>query len=40
VTLSYDRVASAIAPYAGQEASAVAEGLDDAVLTLLRDAAG
>jgi uncharacterized protein (DUF302 family) len=40
VTLSYDRVASAIAPYAGQEASAVAEGLDDAVVTLLRDAAG
>jgi uncharacterized protein (DUF302 family) len=40
VTLSYDRVASAIAPYAGQEASAVAQGLDDAVLTLLRDAAG
>ena len=33
VTLSYDRVASAIAPYAGQEASAVAEGLDDAVVT-------
>jgi uncharacterized protein (DUF302 family) len=40
VTLSYDRVASAIAPYAGQEASAVATSLDDAVLTLLRDAAG
>ncbi|WP_319450441.1 MULTISPECIES: DUF302 domain-containing protein [unclassified Mycobacterium] len=40
VTLSYDRLASAIAPYAGQEASAVAEGLDDAVLTLLCDAAG
>jgi uncharacterized protein (DUF302 family) len=40
VTLSYDRVASAIAPYAGQEASAVAASLDDAVLTLLRDAAG
>ena len=40
VTLSYDRAASSIAPYAGQEASAVAEGLDDAVLTLLRDAAG
>jgi uncharacterized protein (DUF302 family) len=40
VTLSYDRVASAIAPYAGQEASAVAERLDDAVLTLLRNAAG
>jgi uncharacterized protein (DUF302 family) len=40
VTLSYDCVASAIAPYAGQRASAVAEGLDDAVLTLLRDAAG
>ena len=40
VTLSYDRVASAIAPYGGAEASAVAEGLDDAVLTLLRTAAG
>jgi hypothetical protein len=40
VTLSYDRVASAIAPYAGQQASAVAAGLDVAVLTLLRDAAG
>jgi hypothetical protein len=40
VTLSYDRVASAIAPYAGNEASAIAEVLDDSVLTLLRDAAG
>lgn len=40
VTVSYDRVASAIAPYAGNEASAVAEALDDAVLTLLRNAAG
>jgi hypothetical protein len=40
VTVSYDRVASAIAPYAGNEASAVAEALDDAVLTLLRSAAG
>jgi hypothetical protein len=40
VTLSYDRVASAIAPYAGNEASAIAEALDDSVLTLLRDAAG
>lgn len=40
VTLSYDRVASAIAPYAGEEATAVAEALDDAVLALLRDAAG
>jgi uncharacterized protein (DUF302 family) len=40
VTLSYDRVASAIAPYAGQEALAVAEDLDDAVLALLRNAAG
>jgi uncharacterized protein (DUF302 family) len=40
VTLSYDRVASAIAPYAGQEALAVAEALDTAVVTLLRDAAG
>jgi hypothetical protein len=33
-------VASAIASYSGDEAQAVAEGLDDAVLTLLRDAAG
>lgn len=40
VTLSYDRVASAIAPYAGDEASAVAGKLDEAVLTLLRNAAG
>ncbi len=40
VTLSYDRVASAIAPYAGRQASAVAEDLDAAVVTLLRDAAG
>jgi hypothetical protein len=40
VTLSYDRVASAIAPYAGEEASAVAGKLDEAVLTLLRNAAG
>jgi len=40
VTLSYDRVASAIAPYAGHAASAVAEDLDEAVPTLLRDAAG
>ena len=40
VTVSYDRVASAIAPYAGNEASAVAAALDDAVLTLLRNAAG
>jgi hypothetical protein len=28
------------APYAGHAASAVAEDLDEAVLTLLRDAAG
>ncbi|MDT5104999.1 MAG: hypothetical protein QOI25_2512 [Mycobacterium sp.] len=40
VTLSYDRVASAIALYAGHAASVVAEDLDEAVLTLLRDAAG
>jgi uncharacterized protein (DUF302 family) len=40
VTLSYDRVASAIAPYGSAEASAVAESLDEAVLTLLHDAAG
>jgi uncharacterized protein (DUF302 family) len=40
VTLSYDRVASAIAPYAGQDALDVATALDAAVLTLLRDAAG
>jgi hypothetical protein len=40
VTVSYDRVASQIAPYAGSEASAVAAALDDAVLTMLRNAAG
>ena len=40
VTLSYDRVASAIAPYVGDEASVVAGKLDEAVLTLLRNAAG
>jgi uncharacterized protein (DUF302 family) len=39
-TLSYDRVASAIAPYASEEASAVAAALDAAVVTLLHDAAG
>lgn len=39
-TLCYDRVASAIAPYASAEASAVAASLDEAVVTLLRDAAG
>jgi hypothetical protein len=39
-TLSYDRVASAIAPNASAEASAVAPSLDDAVVRLLRDAAG
>jgi uncharacterized protein (DUF302 family) len=39
-TLSYDRVASAIAPYSSAEASAIAASLDDAVVTLLRDAAG
>ncbi|MBJ7338610.1 hypothetical protein [Mycolicibacterium sp.] len=38
-TLSYDRVASAIAPYGSGEATAVAEALDAAVLTLLHDAA-
>lgn len=40
VTVSYDRVASQIAPYAGSEASAIAEALDDAVVTLIRNAAG
>ena len=40
VTVSYDRVASQIAPYAGSEASAIAEALDEAVVTLLRNAAG
>ena len=40
VTLSFDRVASAIAPYAGEQASAVAEDLDAAVVALLLDAAG
>jgi uncharacterized protein (DUF302 family) len=39
-TLSYDRIASAIAPYASQEASAVATALDDAVVTLLQATAG
>jgi uncharacterized protein (DUF302 family) len=38
-TLSYDRIASAIAPYASEEASAVATALDDAVVTLLQAAA-
>jgi len=33
-------VAGTIAPYAGNEASAVAEALDDTVLTLLRHTAG
>jgi hypothetical protein len=40
VTLSYDQVASEIAPYGDDEASAVAGKLDEAVLTLLRNAAG
>jgi hypothetical protein len=39
-TLSYDRVASAIAPYASEEAAAIAASLDDAVVTLLHHAAG
>jgi hypothetical protein len=39
-TLSYDRVASAIAPYGSDEASAIATSLDDAVVSLLHDAAG
>jgi uncharacterized protein (DUF302 family) len=39
-TLSYDRIAAAIAPYASAEASAVARALDDAVVTLLQHAAG
>lgn len=39
-TLSYDRIASAIAPYASAEASAVADALDDAVMALLQAAAG
>ena len=39
-TLSYDRVASAIAPYGSAEASAVATALDDAVVTLIQHAAG
>lgn len=38
--LSYDRIASAIAPYASPGASAVADALDDAVVRLLHDAAG
>jgi uncharacterized protein (DUF302 family) len=40
VTLSYDRVTSALAPYADQRATAVASELDDSVLSLLREAAG
>jgi hypothetical protein len=39
-TLSYDRIASAIAPYGSTEASAVAEALDESVVALLHDAAG
>ena len=39
-TLSYDRVASALAPYASDEASVIAGALDDAVLHLLQTAAG
>jgi hypothetical protein len=40
VTLSYDRVASAIAPYGDATASARAEDLDAAVVDLLHTAAG
>ena len=40
VTLSYDRVASDIAPYGDATASARAEDLDAAVLDLLHTAAG
>lgn len=40
VTLSYDRVASAIAPYGDAAASAVGHDLDAAVLDLLHRAAG
>jgi hypothetical protein len=39
VHISYDRVASAIAPYQSGAASAVAEHLDREVLQLLRTAA-
>ncbi|MDX1892524.1 hypothetical protein [Mycolicibacterium sp. 050158] len=39
-TLSYDRVASEIAPYGSAEASTVAAALDDAVVALLQHAAG
>ena len=39
-TLSYDRVASALAPYASDSATAVATSLDEAVVALLRSAAG
>jgi hypothetical protein len=39
-TLSYDRVASALAPYDSDEASAIATSLDDAVVALLHHAAG
>jgi uncharacterized protein (DUF302 family) len=40
VTLSYDRVASAIAPYADDQAMRVAVDLDAAVVELLHAAAG
>jgi hypothetical protein len=40
VTLSYDRVASAIAPYADDQATQVATDLDASVLELLHAAAG
>lgn len=40
LTLSYNRVASAIGPYGDAPASAVAEQLDAAVVALLHSAAG
>ncbi|MGV0849042.1 hypothetical protein [Mycolicibacterium phlei] len=40
VTLSYDSVASALAPYGSAEALRVAEDLDASVVALLRSAAG
>jgi hypothetical protein len=40
VHIAYDRISSAIAPYQDTAASAVAADLDDAVLQLLRTAAG
>jgi uncharacterized protein (DUF302 family) len=40
VHISYDRMASLLAPYRNSEALAVARGLDQKVETLLSEAAG